>query len=712
MMKGLLAFAIVAIALLCHEIGTAQAAPRGSAQQQAALRESVPLTTDQVQQGRAVYDAHCASCHGPSLSGGIARPLTGRHFRATWGFGSAAGLRDYIRKQMPPGFAGTLSTEQYTQLLALLLQENGYEAGDVPLPAEDEALVEMNLFPWERNTSGGLAVDATLPPWPKTPNPAETLTPVTDEMLKNPPPGDWLTWRRTQDGLGFSPLTQMTAANVSELQLVWSYTLSPGPNLATPVVHDGVIFVPSAGGNLDALDAKTGDLIWTYRHESSASRGGPSRSNRNIALYGDNLYLPLGRGGVGALDARTGTLLWETPTEGGISGGPLVANGTIFQGLGRGGPGVGGSMQALDAETGAALWRWSAIAKSDRPGGNSWGGIPDDQRSGAGIWTTAYFDYELNLVYVGTGNTYDTAWFAQPPAKSGVTHDALYTNTTVALSPGTGEMAWYFQHQAGDPHDLDYVFERMIVPLSIDGTMTKVVVTMGKPGVLDAMDAATGTYLFSLDAGVQNFITHIDPVTGAKTIDPALIPVPGDEKIYTVCRNWLGVKNWLPGAINPNTGVAYMALNESCMDLTPVFPGETSALSSGFMPHTRPVPDSDGKNGRMQAFDLQNRKVLWTERQRAPMTSGVLATAGGVVFAGDLDRAFAAYDEKTGKKLWSTRLSDVPSSAPISYMVDGKQYVAMVVGFGSLHSLGFLPLAPEIPTPARPSSAIFVFALP
>ena len=703
-MRQLLAsLVIVAIASVGYQVGMAQGPPRD----EAALRASIPLTAAQVQQGRGVYNAHCVSCHGPLLSDGIARPLVGRHFRANWGFGSAAGLRDYMRRQMPPGLGGSLSEEEYTQVLALILRENGYETGDVPLATEDEALVKMGLFPWELNTSGGLALDATLPP---VPNPAEILTPVTDEMLKNPPPGDWLTWRRTQDGLGFSPLAQITPANVSGLNLAWSYTLSPGPNVATPVVHDGVLFVPSAGDQLDALDAQTGELLWTYQHESADSGRGFGRTRRNIALYGDRVYFPLSRS-IAVLDGSTGALLWEAPTDTGIPGGPLVANGTIFQGLGRGGAGVGGSMQALDAETGSALWRWFTIAKSDEPGGNTWGGMPDAERSGAGIWTTAYLNYDLNLLYFGTGNTYDTVWLAERPEYLGQ-HDALYTNTTVAVDPETGEMAWYFQHQAGDPHDLDWVFERLVVPLSIDGTTTKVVVTMGKPGVLDAVDAATGEYLFSLDAGIQNFITEIDPETGRKTIDPALIPVPGAEQVYTVCPNWLGVKNWLPGSINPDTGVAYMALNESCMDLTPVFPGETSALSSGFMSHTRPMPDSDGRVGRMQAFDLQNRRVLWTARQRAPMTSGVLATAGGVLFAGDLSRTFTAYDEQTGSKLWSTRLGDVPSSTPISYMVDGRQYVAMVVGYGSLHSLGFLPLVPEIFPPTRSGSAIYVFALP
>ena len=715
-MKGLRGFLLVAgIVLLAYQRGTAQAPA-----QVAAVRgpAPVPITADQVQKGRTVYDAHCGSCHGAALSNGTARALTGREFRARWNSQSPARLRDYIGRQMPPGLAGTLSNDEYTHLVALLLRENGLAPGNVPLPADNKSLVGMRIqFPGAISPTGGpLALNATLPAWPKAADPTQSLRTVTDEMLKNPAPGDWLTWRRTQDGQGFSPLTQITASNVSDLTLVWSHALAPGPNLATPLVHDGVIFAGSSGNTIDALNAKTGDLLWTFTPEagdsaapsSAASGYGGGRSNRNIAIYGDHLYLPIGRGDFAAIDARTGKLAWQSRMESGTSGGPLVANGKVFQGLGRS---PGGSMKAMDAKDGASLWRWLAIAKTGEPGGDSWGDIPDDKRSGAAIWTTSYYDYDLNLLYFGTANTYDTAWLGVP-AKTPGSHDALYTNSTVALNPATGKVAWYFQHQAGDPFDLDYVFERTILPLTINGRTTKVVVTMGKPGVLDALDAATGKYLFSMDAGIQNFITRIDPVTGAKTMDEKLIPVPGEEKVKTVCPNWIGVKNWLPGSVNPNTKTAFMALNESCMDLTPVYPGETAALSSGVMPQTRPMPKSDGRYGRMQAFDLQNRRVLWTERQRAPMTSGALATAGGVVFAGSLDRAFSAFDDKTGKKLWSTRLNDVPSSAPISFMVDGKQYVAMVVGFGSMHSTGFLQLVPDITTPTRPGSMLYVFALP
>src|SRR5262249_40109163 len=250
--------------------------------------------------------------------------------------------------------------------------ENGCAASELPLPTDDQSVVRMRVqFAGVRGSSGGpLAADAKLPPWPRTPDPAQRLPPVTDEMLKNPPPGDWLTWRRTADGQGFSPLKEITAANVSGLRLAWSHALNPGANLTTPLVHDGVVFAASSGTNIDALNAKTGELLWTYKPE-----GPGSASNRTMALYGDKLYLLHGRGGVGAIDARTGKLLWEAKLPAGASGGPLVINGKIFQGVGFF-PGARGSMQALDAKDGTALWRWFAIPKTGELGGNTWGDVP------------------------------------------------------------------------------------------------------------------------------------------------------------------------------------------------------------------------------------------------------------------------------------------------------------------------------------------------
>ena len=491
-------------------------------------------------------------------------------------------------------------------------------------------------------------------------------------MLANPSPNDWLTWRRTHDGLGFSPLTQIDKNNVAELQLAWSLALPPGPNTATPLVHDGVIYVHSFGDHVQALDAKTGDELWHYAR-TLPSTARPT-VKRNMALYGDKIYFGTSDVHVVALDARTGAVVWDMPiTEPGsgfgLSGGPLVARGKVMQGVNGQAPG-GAYIVALDAQTGAEAWRFYTIARPGEPGGESWNGLPLEQRTGGSVWTAGSYDAERNLAFFGPAPTYDTGPLRDPAAQRGVTNEALYTNATIALNPDTGALVWHFQHVPNDQWDFDWAFERQLVKLRIDGRERNVLVTAGKEAVYDALDLDdSGRYLFSLDLGLQNFITAIDPRTGAKTIDPRL--VPSRESPIVVCPHAGGAKSWVPASINPATKVLFVPLVESCMDLTPVPQDQRGSLSTGVRWTIRPRLDSDGRYGRIQAIDLTTRKTLWTERQRAPQTTGVLATAGGLVFAGALDRWLTAYDDATGKALWHAKLSDVPSSAPISYAVDG-----------------------------------------
>jgi alcohol dehydrogenase (cytochrome c) len=280
----------------------------------------------------------------------------------------------------------------------------------------------------------------------------------------------------------------------------------------------------------------------------------------------------------------------------------------------------------------------------------------------------------------------------------------------VALDPETGLKRWYFQHLPDDQWDYDFVFERQVLQLAIDGRPTKVVLTAGKPAIYDALRAQDGRYLFSIDLGLQNFISSIDPKTGAKRIDPARYP--DQKQAFMVCPHAGGAKSWLPGSYNPRSHIVYVPLVESCMELTPTAPGEHGSLSAGVRWSLRPLPDSDGKYGRVEAINLDTRQVLWTKRQRAPQTSGVLDTGGGVVFAGALDRSFAAYDDQSGELLWKNVLTDVPSAAPIAYEVDGREYIAMVVGYGGAQAATFPGLVPEIALPAGSSSSLWVFALP
>jgi len=559
---------------------------------------------------------------------------------------------------------------------------------------------------------GGLAPDAVLPAWPAAPNPLDKINPVTDDMLRNPPAGEWLTWRRTLDDLGFSTLKQITKDNVKNLRVAWSLSLAPGPNEATPLVHDGVIFVHSYNDNVQAIHATTGDELWHYARK--LPEGTRPTVKRNMALYSNKLFVGTSDLHVIALDVKTGNVVWDQPIANPgagftLTGGPLVVKGKVMQGIGGRGKG-GAYIATLDSETGKEVWRFYSIARPGEPGGNSWNGLPLDQLSGGSVWTAGSYDPDLNLVFFGPAPTYDTGPLRNPAGRPGITNDALYTNATVALNPDTGKIAWYYQHVPNDQWDLDWAFERQIVSLrGANGQPKKLVVTGGKPGVYDALEADSGKYVFSFDMGLQNLITSIDPVTGAKSIDPKLIPRTGQPMV--VCPHAGGGRSWIPGAYNPETRILFVPAVETCMNLNPASTGQRTFLSTGVSVNLRPRPDSDGKYGRLQAINLETKRTVWTDRQRAPQSTGLLATAAGLIFAGSIDRWFTAYDDANGKALWKIRLNDVPNSAPITYMVNGKQYIAVVVGYGGPQAASFPQLTPEITLPIARSSAIWVFEL-
>ncbi len=466
---------------------------------------------------------------------------------------------------------------------------------------------------------GPLTPGVDLPPWPAPRDPLAAATPVTDALLANPSPNDWLAWRRTQDGLGFSPLTNINKDNVARLQLAWSLALPPGQNAATPLVHDGVIYVHSFGDHVQALDATTGDELWHYaRTLPDSSR---PTVKRNLALYGDKVFFGTSDVHVVALDAKTGHVVWDQPITDtgsgfGLSGGPLVARGKVMQGVNGQVPG-GAYIVGLDAETGREAWRFYTIARPGEPGGDTWNGLPLEQRSGGSVWTAGSYDADHNVALFGPAPTYDTGPMRDAVGRRGVTNEALYTNATIALNPDDGKLVWHFQHVPNDQWDFDWAFERQLVTLPVNGRDRKVLVTAGKEAIYDALDPSDGgRYLFSIDLGLQNFITAIDPKTGAKRIDPSLIP--SRERPITVCPHAGGAKSWIPASINPQTKVLFVPLVESCMVLTPAAEDERGSLSTGVRWTIRPTLDSDGRFGRIQAINLATKETVWTERQRAP----------------------------------------------------------------------------------------------
>ena len=309
----------------------------------------------------------------------------------------------------------------------------------------------------------------------------ENFTPVTDAVLQNPDPADWLNWRRTLDGWGHSPLDQIDRSNVGQLQLAWSWGLEPGVSQTTPIVRSGIMYIANPGNVVQALDARTGDFIWEYRREMDEARR-PAAQMRSLAIYHDLVILNTADAHVVGLDARTGEVRWDTPVvpneEGyAFSSGPIVADGTIVAGL-QGCERYRDDtcyIIGLDGRTGQVLWRTSTIARPGEPGGDTWGDLPLMFRAGSDAWIPGSYDPVTRLVYYGTAQA--KPWTRDARGTSGA---ALYSNSTLALDPATGELQWFYQHIPGDSHDMDETFERILV--DYDGRRS--VFSMGKLAIL------------------------------------------------------------------------------------------------------------------------------------------------------------------------------------------------------------------------------------
>ena len=679
---------------------------------------AVGFTAEQASRGKAVYDESCGNCHGASLDNGqFGPPLRGSAFKTRWASQSANALFTYITTRMPPGGAGGLSDRAYGDVEAYILQANGVSAGT------------RELAPARTQSGAGRAInrDATYQSvMAARKKLLENLTPVTEEMLQHPPDGDWLVWRGSYQNLAFSPLKQIRAANVRDLGIAWTLALPVSGNEMTPLVHDGILFVES-GASIQALNGASGEVLWQYtRPLPDRLQNGRNARMKNLAMDGNLLYAPTPDGHVIALEAKTGKLVWDhavmsrkdgSPAGAAgaapfnLTGGPVVARGKVMIGTSLGiNTGGGNYIVGLDAATGQEAWRFNTIAKPGEPGGDSWNGAPFDQRFGGGVWTSGSYDPARNLVYFGTGNTYDIGSLMLPQPRVGESKNALYTDSTLALNPDTGKLVWHSQHVKRDVWDLDWVFEQSLLTLPVNGKPTDVVVSGGKAAIFDAMDRATGKYVFSRDLGVQNIITAIDPETGEKTTNPALEPEPGKTKL--LCPNANGGRNWPTTAFDPASDILYVPLVETCADYswTPRSAAQIAAGGDDIHFAQRPRPDGDGNFGRLEAINLATGRVAWTDRQRAPFVSSVLATGGGLVFAGALDRFFNAYDAATGKLLWRTQLNAAPNSSPVTYSVQGEQYVAVVAGAGFLSSADS-SFTPEIDNPPG-GTTLWVFKLP
>lgn len=574
------------------------------------------------------------------------------------------------------------------------------------------------------------AVDVPLPASIRaaTPDLAD-FVPVTDEMLSDPDPADWLMWRRTLDSQGFSPLEQINRDSVGDLELAWSLPLEDTPSQeGIPLVYDGVMYFPAPLDLTLALDAATGTELWRHRRALPKDLGRYvpfPQTNRNLAIY-DTLIIDNGADDtIYALDARTGEPVWETvvldfrrnPSKQGS--GPLVAGGRLISGrhcATQGGPNAC-VITAHDALTGEELWRRRTIPRPGEPGSETWGDVPDGERWQVGSWMVPSYDPVLDIVYVGTSVTAPAPKYML----AGNDETYLYHNSTLALRPDTGELLWHYQHLV-DHWDLDHAFERMLVdtvvspnpdavpwinPRVRSGEVRRVVTGIpGKTGIVYTLDRVTGQFLWARPTITQNVVADIDG-GGDVTINADTVFSAPDQTRF-VCPSAAGGKNWPAGTYDVRTGTMYFPLANTCMNVRSIADVATPEMTYAIDSETIIAPGTE-QLGSIVAVSAITGATSWRFDQRVGVT-GLLGTAGDLIFGGDVSGMFRALDARTGQLLWETNLGQPVMGHPVTFAVGGRQFVAVSTGRGNLQG-SLTRLAPESRATGT-GAGLYVFALP
>jgi PQQ-dependent dehydrogenase (methanol/ethanol family) len=575
----------------------------------------------------------------------------------------------------------------------------------------------------------------------------DTFVPVTDHMLLNPSPDDWLMFSRTYDAQRFSPLNQVNRLNAGQLALAWSRGLGQGITETIPTVYNGVMYVNAPGGAVQALDARNGDLIWEYRRPApdTPSAGGQAVStspyaqarSKTLAIYDDMIFYTAPDSYVIALDARTGQLRWEAKVDQrGHTSGPIVVEGKVISGGTCNGGRVNCYLSAHDARTGKELWRfYTTQAPGEPPGPDTWAGAPVERRTAATWALPGSYDPVRGLIYWGIANPTPNTRAARHGGNAfaiPVTAPAdLYSNSTVALDPATGKLKWYYQHLPGDDWDEDINEERTLIRTEVNpdpkfvkwinpsiprGQMRDISVNVGEGGGIWALDRDTGQFLWAtpFPFDTPNFIiSDIDVKTGVATINAELIvDQPGER--HTICS--FNTRSWWPTSYHPGKNSLYVPYIDNCLDMTSAAPARDGrpATPERRVGTPRPGADPNNLNG-LAKVNMSTGEIERWALGKVPTNGAVLATAGDVVFFGDLNRRFRAIDADNGKIVWETILGASISSSTITYAVDGKQYIAVIAG-DNLAAPGLIggtmgPVKVDI-TPPRGANALYVFALP
>lgn len=625
------------------------------------------FTRAQASRGTSVYAQYCGQCHGLNLQGDAAPPLSGQTLHQAYGAGTAAPLYDFISRQMPLNKPASLSQQQYLDVTAFILAQNGFPSGTTPLGMGTLSQVSMS----EQRLSAGASGPNTdeivraAPPvrtvYAKLPDGANVN--VTDSMMlkASTDEGNWLLPGRTYDNQRYSTLKQITSDNAKSLGLVALVQTGMTASFeTTPVVVNGVMYITTPVVNrkmvISAVNAATGERIWDVTYNLGAFQVCCGPVNRGVAVGYGNVYVATLDNQLLALDATDGHTVWQSTIVSAQDGysetlAPQIFDGMVIVGSAGGEWALRGFVAAYDAKTGQQRWRWMSTDPKTYSG-DSW------KSGGAMVWTTPAIDPELGLVIFSTGNP--------NPDLDGTKRDGdnLYSDSIVALDVHTGELKWYYQEVKHDVWDYDAVSNVVLFDVHQNGVTIPAAAQAGKVGWVFIVDRRTGALIRKSDPYVMMSKNMFSTPTEA-----GVDMLPGAN----------GGAEWSPPAYSPQTHFLYILAMDQLMHFT-TKPAQSAPglirLGSAF---TNVAPGAI-QDGPFVALDVETGKIAWQYTAPQPLIGGALATAGNLVFMGEGNGWFDAFNAKTGERVWRYNLGAGVNAPPITYLVNGEQYVAVAAG--------------------------------
>lgn len=535
---------------------------------------------------------------------------------------------------------------------------------------------------------------------------------VTEATILAASPKEWVTHGGNYAEQRHSRLNTITADTVKELGLAFSYDLGTSRGIeATPIVHDGIMYVTSTWNIVTALNAKTGEELWVWEPEidkKQAANACCDVVNRGVAIWGDKVFTATIDGRLVALDRKTGDVVWDVLTIDKskpytMTGAPRVIKGKVIIGNGGAELGVRGYVGAFDAETGKQIWRFYTVPGNPADGfetetmkmaADTWTGEYWAAGGGGTVWDSMAYDAELDLLYVGVGN--GSPWNQAIRSPEG--GDNLFLSSIVAVRPDTGEYVWHYQTTPGETWDYTATQHMILADLEIEGALRKVIMQAPKNGFFYVIDRETGEFISGENFVPVNWATHIDKETG-RPVETAEARYQGKDPFLQL-PGPLGAHNWHPMSYSPDTGLVYIPAQEAPwvyqeMEGYKQESGAAWNTGTNFIAGMLPTDKATFKalrsmlKGRLLAWDPVAQKPAWTFEHGGPWNGGILSTAGNLVFQGTADAHFAAYNAKTGERLWRDFTQTGIVAAPISYEIDGEQYIAVASGWGGSYALGF-----------------------